>query len=810
VPTNPGGYGYYLPVYPNNRANASAACAWYQWLITITDNAVSAAAVHVGGTGGGSGYTVGDVLTVSGGTYVAQPCLLQVTSVGASNTVTGVMVLVPGDYTTSPGTSNVSVTGGTGTSAAFDLTITHPYTSITTHAAFADLRDLRLQDSDGVTLLNFWLKDNDSTNKIIRLTGTIPNVPAGVVDSPRYLWYGNAGASSVSSAANTYVSQNLPTVTDVFTQTDHAGYNSNPSATILQYQTGGNVARNGLIYAIFGGVGSNGNGTVGYIYKMECPQTSDPTNPSNWTGKASIGGRSVTVNSTGYLHDFCLLEMANGTLIRGYRYGTNANVAAAAIGTAYCSKSTDGGVTWNDASASSVSLGYTGFFLFTGKPIQQPNGDIWAPYYAQNSGDAAATWRAGIAICANGNDPSAGDSSWSKLVEVFFTVGVSFGEPALFKVSSTNYFMVCRNDTASTGGDLWISRSTDSGVTWSAPAALNLPGKGMTSTNAYYVSPHPLTTTLGNQLLFCGLRATSGHWGVGCLASSDGGATFGPVAPFGAGSTGVFTSYGYPAAVQRSDGKILVLQYRDDGLGDNLTNIAVSLTDEFYCFNPLGFYDGYESGLGNWSVTTGSTQDSGQKHSGTYSCKIDGNTAGAKITRAIAAAPQLYAKRLAVGFYLYSDTFTNIAGGPELILQDGNGSTNIEIAAVNASNTTSPYPYQGDSAGTFTDWTTHATLAATTWTEFIHYMDASSSSTPFILTKNHQNLGSNIRRAGTPVQWIKNLTISEGDPSAVNNVMHVDEATIGQYPPGGNVPTGTVGAEVVVAGHLLASLGCGA
>lgn len=68
---------------------------------------------------GGTGYTVSDTLTVSGGTGTA--ATLTVTSV-SSGVITGVDVATHGEYTVAP-TNAVSVTGGTGSGATFNLTI---------------------------------------------------------------------------------------------------------------------------------------------------------------------------------------------------------------------------------------------------------------------------------------------------------------------------------------------------------------------------------------------------------------------------------------------------------------------------------------------------------------------------------------------------------------------------------------------------------------------------------------------------------------------------------------------------------------
>jgi subtilisin-like proprotein convertase family protein len=67
----------------------------------------------------GSGYTVGDILTVQGGNFVAA-AQLRVTSVGGAGAITGVAIVGPGAYTTNP-SNPASVTGGSGSGARFNL-----------------------------------------------------------------------------------------------------------------------------------------------------------------------------------------------------------------------------------------------------------------------------------------------------------------------------------------------------------------------------------------------------------------------------------------------------------------------------------------------------------------------------------------------------------------------------------------------------------------------------------------------------------------------------------------------------------------
>lgn len=65
---------------------------------------------------GGTGYTVGDILTLSGGTTVYQTAQVQVTSVSAG-VITGLSLVRGGSYEVSPSSPN-AVTGGTGSGAS--------------------------------------------------------------------------------------------------------------------------------------------------------------------------------------------------------------------------------------------------------------------------------------------------------------------------------------------------------------------------------------------------------------------------------------------------------------------------------------------------------------------------------------------------------------------------------------------------------------------------------------------------------------------------------------------------------------------
>lgn len=89
-----------------------------QLIELATSDHVDTAAVNSGGTG----YTVGDILSVAGGTST-HVSTIEVTSV-AGGVIDGVRMNEGGAYTVDPSLTANAVTGGTGSSATLDLTMT--------------------------------------------------------------------------------------------------------------------------------------------------------------------------------------------------------------------------------------------------------------------------------------------------------------------------------------------------------------------------------------------------------------------------------------------------------------------------------------------------------------------------------------------------------------------------------------------------------------------------------------------------------------------------------------------------------------
>jgi hypothetical protein len=500
------------------------------------------------------------------------------------------------------------------------------YTAFAARAK-ADGSDLRVTDSDGTTLLSHWLENLDATNSVAHVLVKIPAVAAGATRTI-YLYYGNASASSVSSPTTTVGSStSLTGPTDVVTQTDYAGYNCNPSLVRLRNQGGahgGGSGLNGNLVCVFGAAGQ-GNGNPGQDFKVAKAVSTD--GGSTWTKTTLLtpaAGDSALVRS--------LCELADGTLLLCYTYGTN---AAYSTGKAnqYVAKSTDGGVTWSNLTtrSSPVSVPWTvGTDVGTmyGDMVEKAaGGDLFMPAYYNTT---APLYAAVLLKCPSGSDPTVG-TNWVTQGTIASSSTTRYDETAVVQTSdSSHYVAIIRHDTPATNGDLFLSSSSDSGATWSAAARINLPGGSSATSNA--VSPHLRKLASGNILLSFGLRY-SALFGSAAVLSTDGGASWidrGAVIPHGyTDTTGSTPDYGYPAADQLADGTIVSVAYHPDASWTGVartTNLAVAKFTEDYACNANNSYVDCESSTG-WTLGANATVQSTTKHSGTNALKLD-NSAG--------------------------------------------------------------------------------------------------------------------------------------------------------------------------------------
>ena len=157
---------------------------------------------------GGTGYTVGDVLTVQGGTNTGQSTTLTVTSV-SGGVVTAVSITLYGSYTVAP-TNPASVTGGTGTGATFNLNYAVQTTFTITNAGsgYVEQPTVTFSGGGGSGATAFATVGSAVTLKSLSdITVQLPSGPAmSIVDSANpgtgaYLQFTNSSTSNAIQRA---------------------------------------------------------------------------------------------------------------------------------------------------------------------------------------------------------------------------------------------------------------------------------------------------------------------------------------------------------------------------------------------------------------------------------------------------------------------------------------------------------------------------------------------------------------------------------------------------------------------------------
>lgn len=116
---------WYDTALPNGGRGAGLFPAVFRKPLLSGIDPQDATATAVSISAAGTGYAVGNTLTVVGGNNIF-PVELTVTSIGGSGAITGVSITNAGSYITTP-TNPVAVTGGAGSSATFNLTFINPY-----------------------------------------------------------------------------------------------------------------------------------------------------------------------------------------------------------------------------------------------------------------------------------------------------------------------------------------------------------------------------------------------------------------------------------------------------------------------------------------------------------------------------------------------------------------------------------------------------------------------------------------------------------------------------------------------------------
>jgi hypothetical protein len=663
------------------------------------------------------------------------------------------------------------------------------YAAWAAHGA-ADGSDIRVTDSDGVTLLPYWREGIDSANSKLYLMTKVPFIGAGATKTI-YVYWGKVGATDVSSPTATVQPANAVVgPTDVWTQSDTPNYNAYTACCCLKNQTGANASRNGYILAIHmvGGATNGGNDA-----KLGLSLSTDG-------GVTHTNSIILTPVAGSAAQPFGITELSNGTLLLTYQIGTNAQNTAAACPD-YIAKSTDGGQTWSNLTTRTQPVVVpTGAVKWKGWERiweKTPGGDLlWYIYY-QLSGDTG--WRNAILKCTAGNDPTNG-SNWGNGTpygNVPYVAGKYYAELALCQTTDSNHWIgIMRDATASGIGDGMYTASTDGGVTWTTPARMYFPGA---AANANEISnPYLLKLISGNILLVHGSRGLYSNWGTATRLSTDNGVTFGnypSIQDFMIDKLVDSQEYGQPQCCQRADGKVVIYDFHSMGTV-NLVNVRRCIVDEDILTNQNNRYLDCQSFTPEWvSTTAGATISTAQHHNGSSSIRIDNNNAAPGLAKASLWPNYRYvgaAMSYALSWWAYHQVITQ-AGNAEILINPGGGSR----STVNTWST--PYTVKLNNAGSYVDSGQSITIGQ--WTKMaVHSVPTTPTTLGGSVLMNNAVISPMYQQAvatdvATGTQWSQWQGASTG--SQYNNIYFIDDVAVIQ--PMATIPVVTPGAEQTIS-----------
>ena len=170
----------------------------------------------------------------------------------------------------------------------------------------------------------------------------------------------------------------------------------------------------------------------------------------NWSAP-----RTILSDPAWDLRDPCLFKTATGTLVLTFFKLNPANENQDFAGV---SRSTDGGATWSTPTY--APLGTADWVCSSAPVVQLANGRLlWSCYASRSSLNIGASYN----LVYSSDDDGV---TWSLLSTFAATPGVSYSEPNILVLSDK---IIALYRTSST---TYISTSTDSGATWTAPASV--------------------------------------------------------------------------------------------------------------------------------------------------------------------------------------------------------------------------------------------------------------------------------------------------------------------------------------------------
>jgi len=636
-------------------------------------------------------------------------------------------------------------TGSTSALSYYQVPITLSGAAYTGWAAHGkpDGSDLRVTDTDGVTLLPFVLERIDTANSKVYLTAKVPYTSAGAMDVI-YVYWGNPSASSVSNLAQTIQATSSQTgPADLFNQSDLAGYTDGCALTVLKHQTGANASHNGewLVWHN-AGKSTNGNFTGSTVYMDR-----STNNGSSWTKTLMLSGSGGNVPSVRAFG-----ELLDGTLLLCWTWGTPTNTNATKV-PLYLAKSTDAGATWSNLGSSptnQLTVPWTvGTDAGTGfGRIEQltSGGNIFLSVYGWPS--AASNGTCYILKCPNASDPTNG-SNWSTHGTPFPgpTDSRNYSEFSFCRTTDdNNWIAICRSETSPY--DLYRAASTDGGATWGSRAAVNVIGRNPTSDGH---PGAPCLLRLSNGAILLAYQARQGSkYGSTIRVSTDNGAVFNNTpgnqlmlhAPGGNDPR----DYGMPSIDVLSDGRIAWVDYYAVTT-PSTSNLEYSIVDLDYIMNGANVYSTCNSFDSVWTAhgATETSIDTTNKLTGTGSILIDNSTGTPTDNYALAKLwpdGDSGAPNLAFTYWGYIQQQESPQNAIQSTVESTQGTSEKRITSAIRDDGTGGVTFQNYNGSSYVD--SNVVVNTTEWTKVTHAIATTSSTVSGKAFKNNVDVGLSI------------------------------------------------------------------
>jgi hypothetical protein len=711
-------------------------------------------------------------------------------ALGSSATVNVVASVATGYYNASwiyQRKITVDNSGGTFNLDYYQLPLTLDGSNFTFGHARSDGGDLRYTRDDGTTLLDHWIEHYDGANSTAHVTVALRDIPAGATQDI-YEYYGNAGATSASSAAaalNVAPSGGPPATTPQTAQrievppgTDGVD-GAHSSGSVAFVRASGDWV---VLYGVLKIADS-----PPFVKARKCVSTNGGT---SWTCTDLTVSGLPTVPTA-------VVPSASGTLANGrWLVWLNAQAGIAANSDTYMIGSDDEGVTWFSLQYIQdpfAGAGGDNSFEVGGNIIElTPGGTVWAQAVVTNAG---STYSTGVIY-----ESTDGGLSFHLLGGSVATASYSGAQNSnpgsqfagMCRVDANTVVIVAYTGHTTQGNPIYVARTTDAGATWAWGPMVDA---GLVNNSATYSGEAPRIVRLANGHLVVWATDRS-NLTISAYVSRDDGVHFERrndiIDASGAFQVGQIESFAFAPL---NDGVTMLACYV---FGSILAQDATYWTTFTGPYLLGEWYDDMEAGVTAWSNQTGAapTQDTAHALSGTHALKLQAGATGAAFVPQAFPTNSTVARHRAITAWVYVDS---LAGNYAVRVNYADSFTSQYFELVTVATTGE---LQWNDLGTPTSFSPSVFLTANVWHKLTIVYDQLTGTASAYLDNALAGTAGVVTQAQAGAGAILYATFQQ---SGTSSPLWVDDAYSSQWLDA--PPALTVGSEVQTGGQTFSGAG---